>query len=347
MAAVIEWIIERGRPILVAADVTPMPETVEKIRRSFDAAGWIPAASAGEPGATFTTRTRRLRRRVLGSTPDNVIERAAAAGVHPLRPAAQDLHGGVQEGHARSGVERQGTPPGVRRVEIAATGGKERHVPHPTQVLDGAPPVGVGEQQAVEVGGERRAVPPGRHVADAEVRHHAHAELLGHHRRLTDLQCGPRLPVGRGRVPEGLPVTAHGLEALRVRSGLVQHPGGRGGEAAPQLEVQLTDLLRAGALHGPGRVRREAQAARLPVLGDQPLQARLVDRDLAVPERPDLLLVDVRAGDVVAGLREAGAHDQAHVARADDRDVHVVRGVLESGLCGSSVRPGSSRRTAS
>ncbi len=41
-AAVIEWIIERGRPIIVAADVTPMPETVEKIRRSFDAAGWIP-----------------------------------------------------------------------------------------------------------------------------------------------------------------------------------------------------------------------------------------------------------------------------------------------------------------
>ncbi|WP_181685131.1 DUF460 domain-containing protein [Halorhabdus salina] len=41
-AAVTEWIIERGRPILVAADVTPMPETVEKLRRSFDAAGWTP-----------------------------------------------------------------------------------------------------------------------------------------------------------------------------------------------------------------------------------------------------------------------------------------------------------------
>jgi predicted RNase H-like nuclease (RuvC/YqgF family) len=42
MAAVIEWIIERGQPLLVAADVTPMPETVEKIRRSFDAAAWAP-----------------------------------------------------------------------------------------------------------------------------------------------------------------------------------------------------------------------------------------------------------------------------------------------------------------
>ncbi|MFB6309635.1 MAG: DUF460 domain-containing protein [Salinirussus sp.] len=41
-ATVTEWIIERGRPTVVAADVTPMPETVEKLRRSFDAAGWTP-----------------------------------------------------------------------------------------------------------------------------------------------------------------------------------------------------------------------------------------------------------------------------------------------------------------
>ena len=41
-ADVIEWIIERGRPVVVAADVQPMPETVEKFRRSFDAAGWAP-----------------------------------------------------------------------------------------------------------------------------------------------------------------------------------------------------------------------------------------------------------------------------------------------------------------
>jgi predicted RNase H-like nuclease (RuvC/YqgF family) len=41
-AEVVEWIVERGRPVVVAADVTPMPETVEKVRRSFDAAGWTP-----------------------------------------------------------------------------------------------------------------------------------------------------------------------------------------------------------------------------------------------------------------------------------------------------------------
>ncbi|WP_123534865.1 DUF460 domain-containing protein [Halosimplex salinum] len=42
-ADVTEWIVERGRPVIVAADVTPMPETVEKLRRSFDAAGWTPS----------------------------------------------------------------------------------------------------------------------------------------------------------------------------------------------------------------------------------------------------------------------------------------------------------------
>jgi len=41
-AELTEWLIERGRPMLVAADVTPIPETVEKFRRSFDAAGWVP-----------------------------------------------------------------------------------------------------------------------------------------------------------------------------------------------------------------------------------------------------------------------------------------------------------------
>ncbi len=43
-ADVIEWLVERGRPVIVAADVNPMPETVEKFRRSFDAAGWAPDA---------------------------------------------------------------------------------------------------------------------------------------------------------------------------------------------------------------------------------------------------------------------------------------------------------------
>jgi predicted RNase H-like nuclease (RuvC/YqgF family) len=55
-AAVTEWIVERGRPIVVAADVTPMPETVEKLRRSFDAAGWAPERDL--PVDTKQHRTR-------------------------------------------------------------------------------------------------------------------------------------------------------------------------------------------------------------------------------------------------------------------------------------------------
>ncbi len=43
VGAVIEWIVERGRPLVIAADVATMPETVDRIRRSFDAVGWTPA----------------------------------------------------------------------------------------------------------------------------------------------------------------------------------------------------------------------------------------------------------------------------------------------------------------
>jgi predicted RNase H-like nuclease (RuvC/YqgF family) len=58
-AAVIEWLVERGRPVVVAADVEPMPETVEKFRRSFDAAGWEPDADL--PVDEKLHRTRDLR----------------------------------------------------------------------------------------------------------------------------------------------------------------------------------------------------------------------------------------------------------------------------------------------
>jgi predicted RNase H-like nuclease (RuvC/YqgF family) len=56
-AEIIEWLIERGRPVVVAADVTPMPETVEKFRRSFDAAGWVPNSDL--PVDEKLHRTRR------------------------------------------------------------------------------------------------------------------------------------------------------------------------------------------------------------------------------------------------------------------------------------------------
>jgi predicted RNase H-like nuclease (RuvC/YqgF family) len=71
-AAVIEWIIERGRPILVAADVTPMPETVEKIRRSFDAAGWV-------PDRDLPVDVKKHRTREVGYDNDHERDAIAAA----------------------------------------------------------------------------------------------------------------------------------------------------------------------------------------------------------------------------------------------------------------------------
>jgi hypothetical protein len=71
-AAVTEWIIERGRPLLVAADVTPMPETVEKFRRSFDAAGW-------EPDRDLPVDTKQHRTRETGYDDDHQRDAMAAA----------------------------------------------------------------------------------------------------------------------------------------------------------------------------------------------------------------------------------------------------------------------------
>src|SRR4051794_23924215 len=67
-----------------------------------------------------------------------------------------------------------------------------------------------------------------------------------------------------------------------------------------------------------GDVRAEVHP--VPVLGDQLLQAGLVDGDLAALEALDLVDVDVDAVDVAAQLCEAGRRDEADVAGADDAD---------------------------
>jgi predicted RNase H-like nuclease (RuvC/YqgF family) len=71
-AAVTEWIVERGRPVVVAADVTPMPETVEKLRRSFDAAGWA-------PDRDLPIDTKQHRTREAGYDNDHERDAMAAA----------------------------------------------------------------------------------------------------------------------------------------------------------------------------------------------------------------------------------------------------------------------------
>ncbi len=71
-AAVIEWLIERGRPLVVGADVTPMPETVEKLRRSFDAAGWT-------PDRDLPVDVKKHRTREVGYDNDHERDAIAAA----------------------------------------------------------------------------------------------------------------------------------------------------------------------------------------------------------------------------------------------------------------------------
>ena len=86
MAAVVEWIIERGRPIIVAADVTPMPDTVEQVRRSFDAAGWVPSRDL--PVDVKKHRTRE-------TSYDNDHERDAIAAALGAYDAHSDQFGRV------------------------------------------------------------------------------------------------------------------------------------------------------------------------------------------------------------------------------------------------------------
>jgi hypothetical protein len=100
-AEVIEWIIERGRPLLVAADVTPMPETVEKIRRSFDAAGW-------EPDSDLPVDTKQHR--APSHSYENDHERDAVAAAL----FAFDAHEDQFERIARK------VPPRLDRGEITA-----------------------------------------------------------------------------------------------------------------------------------------------------------------------------------------------------------------------------------
>jgi len=100
-AEVIEWIVERGRPIIVAADVTPIPETVEKFRRSFDAAAWTPTRDLPIDEKQHRTREHHYA---------NDHQRdAMAAALHAL-----DAHEDQFERIAAK------LPPGMDRGEVTA-----------------------------------------------------------------------------------------------------------------------------------------------------------------------------------------------------------------------------------
>ena len=100
-ADVTEWIIEQGRPILVAADVEPMPETVEKFRRSFDAAGWQPTTDLPVDEKLHRTRETNY---------DNDHERDAIAAALYAYDAHADQFERISEK----------TPPRLDREEVIA-----------------------------------------------------------------------------------------------------------------------------------------------------------------------------------------------------------------------------------
>jgi hypothetical protein len=82
------------------------------------------------------------------------------------------------------------------------------------------------------------------------------------------------------------------------------------------------DEDRVRPLEGLAEVGREGEAAARLVALDQGLEAGLVDRDPALLEHPDLALVLVDADHVEPELGEAGAGDEADIARADHGDAH-------------------------
>ena len=72
--------------------------------------------------------------------------------------------------------------------------------------------------------------------------------------------------------------------------------------------------------HRCRQIRREGQPAIAHVLGDDLLQAGLVDRHDALFEPGDLGRVEIDADDVMAEIGEAGPRNEAHIARTDHRN---------------------------
>jgi len=72
ISGVIEMIVKYGRPLIVATDVSPIPGTVEKIRRTFNA---LP----GEPGESLTTVDKINLAKPYGYSNDHERDALAAA----------------------------------------------------------------------------------------------------------------------------------------------------------------------------------------------------------------------------------------------------------------------------
>jgi hypothetical protein len=80
--------------------------------------------------------------------------------------------------------------------------------------------------------------------------------------------------------------------------------------------------LQGAVRDGHADIGGELQAARGRVAVHDLVQARLVDRDLALVEHLDLARIHVQADDVVAHLGQAGPGHQSDVTSPDHRDFH-------------------------
>ena len=148
---------------------------------------------------------------------------------------------------------------GQDRVDPAAAR-EVGHVADTSEVLHGASPLLVTEQQIVGVRHQRRSMPACGHVPDAKVTHHGYPEALRDHGRLSDLQRRPpAIGVWRNVI--------HSLAGRRDQVYLVRPQVRRGNgrrrrlrEERAQAEVERTDPL-----HG-SRGRREQREQFLAVL---------------------------------------------------------------------------------
>ena len=84
------------------------------------------------------------------------------------------------------------------------------------------------------------------------------------------------------------------------------------------------DQVKQPVLDGPRRIGRELDAAGFRIALDQGFKARLVNRHLAAIQALDLGRIHVHADHVIAGVRQAGAGDETHIAGAENGHAHEL-----------------------
>ena len=82
------------------------------------------------------------------------------------------------------------------------------------------------------------------------------------------------------------------------------------------------DEHRFDASHSRGQIVAEAQPPRRDVVGDQPIQARLVDGNTPIPQRFELGCVRLDDRDLDSEICEAGAGNQSDIPTTDHCDSH-------------------------